>query len=376
MRARGIRLRREYTAEAMKYEIGKKEDAEKDFKKITGRPYQDSPKLFTEIFDAAGERYPRTDKGNPSFRADALKEIKTPTASLINRVRFFEKRISSFYTTFLHRADANNIIHADADAGGTVTGRFAYRSPNLQQLSKEDSEEDKYNKYHIRGCFEPRDGNAFVPIDYRQQEYKLFMDYAREEKVIASIMDGEDVHQTVADMLGVSRKKAKNISFALLYGAGNEKLALMLDVSLKEAVYMRELYYARLPNVKRFMEKVKEVANSRGYIKNKYGRILHFRRGESYKSVNHLIQSTGADTLKYAFTRIYKENKLDYFPVIALIHDELLTELKPEHMELAEKYAEVMADIYKGFSDIKLTASIEHSFTSLAVWDMKEGLAC
>jgi len=373
MKVRGIKLNYDYTVKAMEYDLGELQKEKENFEKVTGRTFKDSPKLFREVFDEAGETYPRTEKGNPSFKREALEEINTPTATCINKIRKIEKKISSFYTTFLYLADSNNIIHASANSGGTVTGRFSYKEPNLQQLSKEDKENDAGKPFYIRGCFEPRPDHFYCAIDYQAQEYRLLVDYAGEKGVIDAVMAGEDVHQTVADMLGVSRKIAKNCSFAQLYGAGIQKLADMIGCSYEEAKHLRSLYMARLPKVKKFIQDVMYVAENRGYIKNRYGRVLRFQRGEEYKAVNHLIQGTAADTLKFSLAKIYEQNKLDYFPVTCLIHDEIVLELKEEHTGVIDSVRDIMSKTYESFDkDLILETSAEVSRKSMSVWDMQE----
>ena len=70
-------------------------------------------------------------------------------------------------------------IHADinqirSDDGGTVTGRFSYSNPNLQQIPARDPDTGPL----IRVLFIPEEGCKWGTFDYSQQEPRLVAHYA------------------------------------------------------------------------------------------------------------------------------------------------------------------------------------------------------
>lgn len=322
MKELGIKIDREYVNKALNYEAIKLQSCKDDFEKETGQPFRDSPKLLKEVFDQAGETYPTTAKGNPSFRADVLEQMATKTASLINNIRYFEKRASTYWGNYLKLSDDNDIIHAELDQSGARTGRFTCKKPNLQNVSnREDGGE-----YKIKDAFTAREGYDLYDLDYSSIEYRILADYANEQYLVRRINDGHDVHQATADLLGLTRSQAKTTNFGILYGMGIKSLALSLGCSKGEAKQIRDMYFAKLPNISKFINNVRNIAGRRGYVTNWAGRTTYIDKfSDNYKLVNYLIQGSAADTLKYAMVDIYSELKPR---MVITVHDSLLIEAK------------------------------------------------
>ena len=374
MEQRGILLDQKYTRQALMFEKGLLAQAKLDFQEETGESFKDSSKLFKQIFDARGDSYPVTEKGNPSFKADFLETLKTPVAKVINKIRHHEKRISTYYKPFLDFADTDGAIHPNFRQAGTQTGRFSVNSPNLQNPPKEDSPEDEKNIYFIRKCFVPRPGYVFVSVDYDQVEYRILMDYAGETKIIKDILDGGDVHQLVADQLGIDRKTAKTVNFSLLYGVGTTTLANNLNISVDRAKDLKYAYFQKLPKVRRLMRQVEQVALSRGYVKNWLGRRCHLTdRRFAYKMLNHLIQGGAADVIKRAMVELYPHFKGRQSSMLLNIHDELLFEMHPDDFDLLQKIKDVMESMYAAKNGMLLTVGFDHSHLSWGYWDKQEG---
>lgn len=364
MYERGIQVDVSYVMEALAYENEELKRAKENFQIETGCEYQDSPKLFKEIFDARGEAYGRTAKGNASFTAEVLETINSPTATLINTIRHHEKRIGTYWSSFLYYADGDGILRANAGPANTSTGRFSYRNPNLQNLQKEDG-----GKYKIRGSFIPKSGECFISIDFQAMEYRLMLDYANERGLIAQVNAGEDLHEATAKMLGVNRKTAKTINFALLYGAGIENLAHMLGVPISDATHLKKLYFSRLPGVKAFIREVMDTASSRGYVQNWMGRRFFLNSfNYAYKAPNWLIQGSAADVCKVAMVRTS-----GLAPLLLQVHDELLFSIEPKDFHIVDDIVNIMESIYKPRNGLGLKVSVSHSFKSFADEDMTDG---
>ena len=215
-------------------------------------------------------------------------------------------------------------IHPELDSSGTKTGRFSCKNPNLQQLSDDD---EKTCAFPVRRAFIPTPGSRFVSIDYRQQELRLLADLAGETRLCNNINSGMDPHDATALEVGVTRRQAKDINFGILYGMGIDSLAKKLGVSNKEAYELRRMYYGRLPRIKIFTERVRELAERRGWVKAPSGRVFHFPdRKKAYRAVNAIIQGGAADITKRAITltsaRLVDRKSRLLLPV----HDELIFE--------------------------------------------------
>lgn len=376
MEDRGVMIDKPFVAKALEYELDCVRQAEKTFFEHTGEAFTDSNKPLALIFDRLGEKYPTTAKGNPSFAADVLEEMTSPVAALINKIRYHDKRAGTYYSSFLHFADSNDVIHADARQAGTETGRLSYRDPNLQNVPKEDEPEDEATLYHVRQSFIPRPGHFFYSKDYRQQEFRMMLDYAGELALIKAINEGADVHEATAQLCGITRKQAKTINFGLLYGMGVEKLAAALGLTVRQAKELKKLYFARLPKVRDFINLVIAAGESRGYIYNWAGRRCHVaRRDWAYILPNHLIQGGCADVIKFAMNEIDEyliANRLQT-RILLQVHDELLIECPENEAEVIEPIGAIMEKIYKPQNGMLLTTSTEHSFKSWGYRDKQQG---
>ncbi len=306
-----------------------------------------------KAFDENGIWYPKTEKGMASFQAPWLEAHEHELPKMIVRARKLNKARTTFIDKMILEHSVDGRIHAEAhplrnDGGGTVSGRFSYTNPNLQQVPARDPELGKL----IRSLFIPEDGATWGIFDYSQQEPRLTVHYANElklegasEAVRAYSEDGADFHQIVADMANIPRKQAKNINLGLTYGMGRKKLLKELGVEEVEAAELLEQYHNKVPFIRSLQDHCARVANERGYIKTLGGRQCRFeywepsfgegtpmlrtealdrygenlRRSYTYKALNRLIQGSAADMTKLAMRDLWREG---YVPHLQ-IHDEL-----------------------------------------------------
>ena len=316
------------------------------------------------VFDQCKIDYPKTDKGNPSFTKSFLEFHPHPVPKAIVQARNFNKA----RTTFLHTIEKyqhNGRIHANinqlrTENGGTLTGRFSYSNPNLQQIPARNKEMgDK-----IRSLFLPEEGKQWGSFDYSQQEPRLVAHYSAAlndnyalesaaEFVEAYQNESADFHQIVADMAGISRTHAKTINLGLFYGMGKSKLARELGINKDDADRLLQTYNSRVPFVKKLATEVSNSASKYGFIRTIKGRKCRFdmwepatfgmnkamdyeaakahygnniRRAFTYKALNRLIQGSAADQTKEAMIQCFKAG---YKPLLQ-IHDELCFSINSE----------------------------------------------
>jgi DNA polymerase-1 len=370
----GIRIDTEYVNRAIEIERRLAAQATEAFKKASGEyEFVDSPKALFRVFSECGYTdIPRTDKGNPSFTDENLERLGGPLADSIKRIRFHEKRIGTYYSSFLYYAGRDGVIHPNMRQGGTETGRFSYTEPNLQNIPRED----KNTSYGtiVRKSFIPREDYCFVMIDYNQQEYRMLLDYAGEHKLIREILDGADVHQAMADQIGVARSVAKTLNFAVIYGASSNLVADLLAIKIPEAQALLDRYYLRLPRVRRLKKEIIEKGKMRGYVVNWAGRRCHINDVNwAYILPNHLIQGGCADVIKFSMVKIHDFLQGKRSRMLLSIHDELLFEIHASELDLIPRIREIMETTYEPFNGMKLTTSIEHSWTSWGSVDITEG---
>jgi DNA polymerase-1 len=191
---------------------------------------------------------------------------------------------------------------------------------------------------------------------------------AGEHTLIKKIMSGEDVHTATATLMGIDRQKAKILNFALLYGAGAKKLAIMLKTTEPEAKRLKTLYFSSLPKISQFVENVKKRAEARGYIFNYAGRRLYFPKFEkdgemtsfSYASPNHLIQGAGSEIMRTALIDVDAFLAPYESKILLSVHDEILLEIHESEMHLIPEIRKLMADAYSPVNGCYMGTSVEY----------------
>lgn len=203
-----------------------------------------------------------------------------------------------------------------------------------------------------RSIFVPFEGETMYALDFSNQEGRLQVHYASllgcegaNELVCQFNNDPAfDVHQQVADLVGITRKEAKTINLGISYGMGIKKLARSLGISDAQARLLRGKYDDLAPYLTQLNRKCIDVMKKRGYIKTIGGRKSYqdpaiYKDGEritfEYKALNKLIQGSAADQIIRAMIQAYDEG----IPVIMPIHDELLISGTRDH---AERLKEIM----------------------------------
>ena len=118
----------------------------------------------------------------------------------------------------------NNRIHHNCSVS-TNTHRCAHRNPNLAQVPADE---------RFRRLFTASPGNVMVGADLAGIELRMLAHYlARYDGGrYADILLNGDIHQVNADKIGISRKLVKTVTYAFLYGAGDQKIGLSYDQGL------------------------------------------------------------------------------------------------------------------------------------------------
>ena len=324
----------------------------------------------------------------------ALQEVKKETGEDVqiwaarSIAKVFDKHTTFIDTIIKYQYKGR--IHADinpirGDSGGTVTGRFSYSNPNLQQVPARNKELGPM----IRSLFIPENDHKWGCFDYSQQEPRLVVHYAAtkfkgDEEVVEIVERFQnntvDFHQTVADMANISRTQAKTINLGLFYGMGKAKLQAELGLSTKEeASKLFNKYHDSVPFVKDLMDAISRDGQAFGYIKTFGGRKCRFnkweiaewnagnfkppmskadaeaayfekypkakkaniRRAMTYKALNKLIQGSAADMTKQSMLDLYREGIVPHIQ----IHDEL--DISVESPQQAKKIIEIMENAVK-----------------------------
>ena len=398
MRFKGVRVDVEQAHTLKQKLVSQEEELLLQVKKETGIETQIwAARSIAKVFDKLELDYLRTEKTqSPSFTKNFLQEHKHPLVQKIAKAREINKAHTTFIDTIL-KHEHKGRIHADinpikSDQGGTVTGRFSYSNPNLQQIPARNKDLGPM----IRGLFIPEKDHTWGCFDYSQQEPRLVVHYAATTepicfndsvtKIVEKFKDDSvDFHQTVADMANISRSQAKTINLGLFYGMGKAKLQAELGLNTKqEAENLFNQYHDNVPFVRELMNRTSSFAQTSGSIGTLLGRKCRFdkwepatfgmhtpmtleeaertygrgriRRAFTYKALNKLIQGSAADMTKKAMLDLYQEGIIPHIQ----IHDEL--DLSIESQEQAKKIIEIMENA------VKLTIPNKVDYESGKTW--------
>tara|TARA_B100000925_G_scaffold105442_1_gene77754 strand:- start:1698 stop:3320 length:1623 start_codon:yes stop_codon:yes gene_type:complete len=373
MKFRGVRVDLE-AADKVKKELAKREkELSRQIKKIAGFDVELwAGASIAKAFDKLKIPYDTTELGAPSFTKNFLATHPADLPKLIVQAREFNKANTTFIDTILKHSHKGR-IHAEinqirSDQGGTVTGRFSYNNPNLQQIPARH----KVLGPMIRSLFVPEEKHTWGCFDYSQQEPRILVHFASLMKlegtgtIVDAYKDGSaDFHQMIADMAGIDRKQAKTINLGIMYGMGKNKLMAELGLMKDAAEKLLKTYHQRAPFVKMLSEAVGRRADDSGKIRTIGGRLCHFdlwephgfgikkplkhadalrehgpgiKRAFTYKALNKLIQGSAADMTKQSMLALYNEGVIPHVQ----IHDELdISVSSPAH---AEKIIRIMEE--------------------------------
>lgn len=313
-----------------------------------------SPKQIQSIFFEKLELpvIRKTPKGAPSTAEDVLQELAVdyPLPRLILEHRSLSK-LKSTYTDKLPQQvnEKTGRVHTSYNQTVAATGRLSSTDPNLQNIPIR-SEEGR----RIRQAFVAPQGYKMMAADYSQVELRIMAHLSEDKNLLKAFADGIDVHKaTAAEVFGVAldevqaeqRRAAKAINFGLIYGMSAFGLAKQLNIGRYEAQDYIDVYFARYPGVKSYMDKTREQAHDRGYVETVFGRRLYLpeinsRNGQRRQyaertAINAPMQGTAADIIKRAMIAVdhaLAGSKVDA-KVVMQVHDELVVEVQSKDVE-------------------------------------------
>lgn len=228
---------------------------------------------------------------------------------------------------------------------GARTGRIS-SSPNLQnipvewealraELAKIEYQVPENLLPQVRKYIIPDEGMIFIGRDYSAQEMKLLAHFTNGALLKALQEDPtKDVHLIAAGIAGITRKVAKTLGFAVLYGAGNGRVAETLGTTVSEATRIKEQYLEALPEIKAFQKELNAIGRSHSYTGTLGGRRYRSQKPAvvkgvfksfEYKLPNYKIQGSAADQTKEAMIR-YAETTL-HGQLVLTVHDQLVTQV-------------------------------------------------
>ena len=275
----------------------------------------------------------KTTTGKPVIDEVILTEIGSPIAMEFLKCLTVTKmlgQISEGTNAWLKLCTKHERIHHHCSVA-TNTHRCAHRNPNLAQVNSDE---------RFRRLFIPSPGLCMVGADLSGIELRMLAHYlARYDGGrYAEILLNGDIHQTNADKIGITRKQVKTVTYAFLYGAGDEKIGHSFDAQLSSSAAkrkgkeIRSAYVEAVEGLSDLLEAIK-TASEKGSIKAIDGRQIAV--DSPHKALNYLLQS-GAGVVAKRWMVINQDHIKELqlcCSQLAFVHDELQFEVDPNHAQ-------------------------------------------
>jgi uracil-DNA glycosylase family 4 len=348
-----------------------------------------------------------TKKGQPStsekiLRAfvayeDDKKEMPTKEAFFVERM-LQHRKASKAKNTFLANIRAlskrDGYLHTQFHLNGTGTGRLSSSDMNMQNVPK------FLAGWNIKKLFIPdSDDFLIVNVDYKGAEVRVFTAYARDEALIKALNEGMDMHsffaakvfnrpyETYANrnnaqlfpdknlrkLLDDERSQIKRVVFGILYGAGPEKIAETIGITVERSTALIEMLYRMFPDIKRYAEQVEFEVDRFKFVETKFGRRRRFplagisrHRGRAHRQGrNFKIQSTSSDIVIGQLVEMDEPLRHDFAGarMLLTVHDSIVFQYPKRYLSQLEAfvthYAEKRVREKYAWLPVPFTADIE-----------------
>jgi len=272
-----------------------------------------------------------------------------PNVNLVKKYRGISHGISDIEEMI--NKSFNGFVSSEFNQTYVVTGRFASRNPNLQNLPnpKQDEGGERYGDA-VKKVMISRfgDDGEVMNVDYSQLELRLCANVTRDKTYIEALNKGFDLHSiTAAAMFGgrvdeISKEKrnmGKRVNFAVQYGIGANELSRQFKKNKSECQYYLDAYWRRYPGVCNYMDGLHEFARKNEYVVSPFGRRRRLPdiNSDDYFSMkramnqagNFPIANMGAELTKWAMARIDQALIDNGFQsmVVLQVHDSVVIDL-------------------------------------------------
>lgn len=301
-----------------------KEMAERtcDLLKEEGFMFNSSPNIDKKYFESKREAYPEVALIADWKLAEGIKS------------KILGDRFNRFIA---HDKDGEDRTHGQFKISDTATNRLASVQNNMQQIPSKGGFTVHYGDREVvisfpeltRALFHAEKGKVLIKADFSQEEQRLLAHYAvgeGAEEVRKAYNENPylDFHQYVVELTGLTRKYAKNMGFGVTYGMSLASMAENFGWTMEKAEEISEAFHSKMPFIAPTFQLVKDVFKDRGYLKTVCGARARLPDSKkAFTALNRLCQGGGADILKSALVRAYKDGLYQRIDMKNTIHDEV-----------------------------------------------------
>ena len=304
METLGIPIDRELALKLHNQCVDRMYEIEQELGFDPAKPSQLHPRLFSDPPVGLGLKISQqTPTHKPKVDLDWLQAHSGHRlCALVYEYRKQSKQVSSYFSPYLDLTTWGYArLHCDFRQYGTMTGRMSCADPNLQQIPREE-----YKDAYVKKCSLPEEGKQLWEIDFRTLEYRMMTKYCQEPKLLDLWEREGDLHQMVADDIGVDRHTAKNkVVYATAYGAGAKSIAESLGLGMTRGYEVVNKFKSEYPMLFAKMASAQKVAERDMAINMWFGRTRHFKyKSECHKAFNSVIQGGGFEVVKRSMLKL------------------------------------------------------------------------
>lgn len=319
-----------------------------------------------------------TDNGNPSFDKDAMDYYETilenrsdPTAQLVFEYRGWQKTVGSNYQAYLDLLAKDGALHPNYKFHGARTSRLSCEKPNLQQIPR--GSKKRWNG-NLKRAFVPRIGYRLWEADYSNLEMRIAGSISADQKLLGTFNSGRNLFDDMRDQLQRDRDQCKTLTYALLFGAGVDRIKDIFDIPFDEAKGMKAEFYGNYHGVGSKNREIGNIARRRGYVRLWTGRRRHFGPdAATHKAFNSVIQGGGAEIVKSSMLILDKLIDWDECKMLLTVHDSVVFEIKQGKEEYWHKIIrdtmQAVGNLHPGFNRCPFPVDV-------CEWGTKKGCSC
>lgn len=203
------------------------------------------------------------------------------------------------------------------------------------------------NSVSIHRYFTVPAGHVRAYIDFSQIELRVLAWFCQDPTMLRAYREDRDLHQAIADELGIERDIAKQVNFGNSYGMTEFGLALRLpgyydnpEATRLKARAILDAYFTRFPRILAFRKEFARVMRAQGNMfVNPFGRPRRIpdisadgedrwkRKRAERMMMSSIISGTSADLMKESMLRTDPIVLAGNGRQVQTIHDELIFDI-------------------------------------------------
>lgn len=263
-----------------------------------------------------------------SVDAKTLKKLANHEGAEGIKVLLKYRDLNKLLTTYIEPlplkvAEHDGRLHGTFNQVDTATGRFASKSPNLQNLPKK-----------ARKMIIAPHGQVIIGMDFSQIEPRVLSHMADDKDLQQAYIEGKDLYSLMASKVfkidieycldgAVSpcgtyepRKRIKAIFLGIMYGMGSGTLSQSIQDSVEVAEALIKDFYDSYPSVKKFVEDTHLEAEQNQCVETMFGRKRRFaghtQNAKRYKSVVRQMEQYAGMKIENVKKFLREDRQKDY----------------------------------------------------------------